>query len=94
MMWATPGPYLRQLMPKTLAKKASDYYLPEVFYETTTFTETVGSPSRPPEEEETLSVSLNLRMKQEDEEREKKMEAEKMKEEAEEEAEEEGEESE
>ncbi|EEQ27458.1 hypothetical protein McanMca71_006359 [Microsporum canis] len=36
-MWATPGKYLRRSMLVNLARRVSDHYLPEVFYNTTTF---------------------------------------------------------
>lgn len=50
-MWATPGSYLRKSMLATLAKKASDHFLPEVFYKTA-FDTSPHCASRPPDEEE------------------------------------------
>ncbi|KAL1968104.1 hypothetical protein VTN77DRAFT_2234 [Rasamsonia byssochlamydoides] len=63
-MWATPGPYLRKSMLTMLARKISDRYSPEVFWEKT-FTEADGCPTRSSEEEETLALSLAVRMKEE-----------------------------
>jgi hypothetical protein len=76
LMWATPGPYLRESMLKNLARHVSDHYLPEVFYKNMTFTEADGCPARSAEEEDTLALSLAVRMKDEADEREKRAEAE------------------
>ena len=64
-MWASPGPYLRQSMLVTLARKFSDLYLPETFYEHTIFLEADGCAARPKEEEEDLAMSLVIQLKDE-----------------------------
>jgi hypothetical protein len=46
-----------------LARKISDHFLPEVFWNNTTFDESDGAPSRSKEEEETLALSLSVRIK-------------------------------
>jgi hypothetical protein len=63
-MWATPGPYLRRSMLTTLARKVSDHFLPEAFYEETTFTEAEGCAARSAEEEDDLALSLTVRMRE------------------------------
>ncbi len=62
MMWASPGPYVRRSMLVTLARKVSDFYLPEAFYEHTTFSGSETSVDRSSEEEELLATELALRM--------------------------------
>ncbi|KAL9106771.1 MAG: hypothetical protein Q9187_008520 [Circinaria calcarea] len=68
MIWASPGPYLRQSMLLTLARKVSDLYWPEAFYENTTFETADGCPSRSLEEENDLTLSLAVRLRDEKEE--------------------------
>jgi len=57
-IWATPGPYLRKSMLKTLARNISDRYLPEVFFQDTTFSEDDGFPSMSEENEDNLATEL------------------------------------
>lgn len=66
-MWVFPGPYLRQSMLVSLARKVSNLYLPEAFYQTTTFTEANGCATRTKDEEEDLAMSLAVRVKEMDE---------------------------
>ena len=66
-MWSSPGPYLRQSLLVTLARKISDFYLPETFYQTTNFIGADGCASRSKDEEEDLAISLAVRVKKEDE---------------------------
>ena len=67
-MWATPGPYLRQSMLISLARKVSDHFLPEVFYEQTTFEEVEADESvTRPQEEAGMVLSLAHRLKEEKE---------------------------
>ena len=68
MLWAAPGPYLCQSMLISLARKVSDYFLPEVFYKQTTFTEVEADESTPrPQEEQWMVLSLANRLKDEKE---------------------------
>jgi hypothetical protein len=57
-LWATPGPYLRKSMLLTLARRISDRYLPDVFYDST-FAISDGSPQRSPEDEEDLAMGFD-----------------------------------
>ena len=57
-MWASPGPYLRQSLLVSLARKVSDLYLPETSHKNTTFLEADGCAQRTEEEEENLAMSL------------------------------------
>lgn len=66
-MWASPGPYLRQSLLLSLARKVSDLFLPESFYKNTTFSEADGSRQRSEEEEEELAMSLAVRVNEADE---------------------------
>lgn len=67
-IWATPGPYLRQSMLISLARKVSDHFLPEVFYDETTFEEVEADESvTRPQEEPGMVLSLANRLKEEDE---------------------------
>ena len=67
-MWATPGPYLRQSMLISLARKVSDHSLPEVFYEQTTFEEVEADESvTRPQEEAGMVLSLARRLKEQKE---------------------------
>jgi hypothetical protein len=61
-LWATPGPYLRRTMLLSLARKISDRFLPEAFYETTTFTEADGCDERTAEQEADLVMALTHKM--------------------------------
>lgn len=61
--WATPGPYLRKSMLLTLARRISNQFLPEVFYEST-FTTAEGCPQRSAEEEEELAMGLDHKMQE------------------------------
>lgn len=61
-IWATPGPYLRQSMLITLARKVSDTFLPEAWYSGSTFDEADGCPSRDAEAEEDLAMGFNLKI--------------------------------
>ncbi|KAL8697688.1 MAG: hypothetical protein Q9201_007003 [Fulgogasparrea decipioides] len=61
-MWPTPGPYLRRSMLVSLARKISDRFLPEVFYDKTTFETAEGSAARPLEEEDAMALSLKSRL--------------------------------
>lgn len=64
-MWATPGPYLRQSMLISLARRVSDHFLPEVFYEQTTFMEVEADESATRSQEEPWMVlSLVNRLKE------------------------------
>lgn len=63
-MWATPGAYLRKTMLMTLARKASDNYLPEVFWKSKTFDNRPDCPNRTAEEEEILTESLDIRLRE------------------------------
>ena len=65
-LWASPEPYLRQSLLVTLARKISDLYLPENFYESATFLEADGCERRSDAEEQDLAMSLAVRMKQDD----------------------------
>lgn len=38
-MWATPGPYLRNSLLHSLARRISDHYLPEALFQQTTFSD-------------------------------------------------------
>jgi hypothetical protein len=60
-LWATPGPYLRKSMLFTLARRISDNFLPEVFYDST-FTIADGCPQRSPEDEEDLAMGFDHKM--------------------------------
>jgi cell wall assembly regulator SMI1 len=60
-LWATPGPYLRKSMLLTLARRISDQFLPEVFYDST-FTIADGCPQRSPEDEEDLAMGFDHKM--------------------------------
>ena len=67
-MWATPGPYLRQSMLISLARRVSDHFLPEVFYDQTTFEEAEADESATrPQEEPGMVLSLANRLKEEKE---------------------------
>lgn len=66
-MWPSPGPYLRQSLLVSLARKISGVYLPEAFYEGNTFTDSEGCGARSKEEEDDLAMALVLRVKQEKE---------------------------
>ena len=67
-MWATPGPYLRRSMLITLVRNVSDHFLPEDFYEHTTFDEVEADESvTRPQEEAGMLLSLANRMKEEKE---------------------------
>lgn len=67
-IWATPGPYLRQSMLISLARKVSDHFLPEVFYDQTTFEEVEADESvTRPQEEPGMVLSLANRLKEEEE---------------------------
>jgi hypothetical protein len=57
-LWATPGPYLRKSMLLTLARRISDQFLPEVFYDST-FTIADSCPQRSPEDEEDLAMGFD-----------------------------------
>ena len=61
-LWATPGLYLRESMLQALARRISDWFLPEVFYDST-FTVADGSPQRNPEDEEDLAMAFDHKMK-------------------------------
>ncbi|KIN00030.1 hypothetical protein OIDMADRAFT_55918 [Oidiodendron maius Zn] len=61
-LWATPGPYLRKSMLLTLARRISDTFLPEAFYDST-FTIADGSPQRSPEDEDDLAMGLDYKMR-------------------------------
>ena len=61
-LWATPGPYLRKSMLLTLARRISDTFLPEAFYDST-FTMADGSPQRSPEDEDDLAMGLDYKMR-------------------------------
>lgn len=66
-MWATPGPYLRRTMLESLARKASNIMLPEVFWKMvseTTFEQFDPSPAMSPEQEELNGTFLALRCKE------------------------------
>ena len=60
-LWATPGPYLRKSMLLTLARRISDQFLPEVFYDST-FTIADCCPRRSPEDEEDLAMGFDHKM--------------------------------
>ncbi|KAJ9208722.1 hypothetical protein C8Q69DRAFT_460581 [Paecilomyces variotii] len=60
-LWATPGPYLRKSMLIALARRASDHYAPEAFWNGV-FEEVNESPSRSATEEETLSYALSVQI--------------------------------
>jgi hypothetical protein len=60
-IWATPGPYLRKSMLISLARRISDHFLPEAFYEGT-FTRADGCPERSPEEEDDLAMAFDHKM--------------------------------
>ncbi|KAG0645443.1 hypothetical protein D0Z07_8664 [Hyphodiscus hymeniophilus] len=60
-IWATPGPYLRKSMLLTLARRISDQFLPEVFYDST-FTIADGCPQRSPEDEEDLAMGFDHKL--------------------------------
>ena len=65
-MWATPGPYLRQSMLVSLARKVSDHFLPENFYEHNTFKEVEADESvTRPQEEAGMVLSLAYRLDEE-----------------------------
>ena len=65
-IWATPGPYLRQSMLISLARKVSDHFLPEVFYHDTTF-QAVGADEsvERPQGEDGMVLSLAVRLRDE-----------------------------
>ncbi|KAJ9286803.1 hypothetical protein DTO021C3_5535 [Paecilomyces variotii] len=58
-LWATPGPYLRKSMLVALARRASDHYAPEAFWNGT-FEESKESPGRSAAEEEILAHALQV----------------------------------
>lgn len=60
-VWAIPGPYLRKSMLLTLARRISDKFLPEVFYEST-FSIADGCPQRSSEDEEDLAIGFDHRV--------------------------------
>jgi hypothetical protein len=62
-IWAAPGPYLRKSMLLTLARRISDQFLPEVFYDST-FTIADGCPQRSPEDEEDLAMGFDHKMQE------------------------------
>ena len=67
-MWATPGPYLRQSMLISLARKISDHFLPEAFYLQTTFEVAEADESVTQSQEEVgMVLSLLNRLKEENE---------------------------
>ena len=74
-MWASPGSYLRQSLLVLLARKVSDLYLPQIFYQTTTFIEADGCASGTKDEEEDLAMSLAVRVREEGEMAQKRMDA-------------------
>ena len=65
MIWASPGPYLRQSVLVNLAGKISDHYLPGTLIQHTTFEAAEGSTTRSSEDEEDLTLSLAARVKTE-----------------------------
>lgn len=44
--WPIPGPYLRKSMVLNLARRVSDHYLPETFYQDTTFDTEDSAPTK------------------------------------------------
>ena len=62
-LWATPGPYLRQTMLAALARRVSDYFLPEVFYEST-FTAVDTCPQRSQSDEKDLAMGLDHKVEE------------------------------
>jgi hypothetical protein len=64
-LWATPDKYLRKSMMVNVARKISDYRGPEDFWETTTFDEAEGPPSRSQDEENVLAMRLATRVNDE-----------------------------
>ena len=60
-LWATPGPYLRKSMLQTLARRISDQFLPEVFYDST-FTVADSCPQRSLEDEEDLAMGFEHKL--------------------------------
>ncbi|PMD22236.1 hypothetical protein NA56DRAFT_658159 [Hyaloscypha hepaticicola] len=58
---ATPGPYLRKSMLISLARRISDHFLPEAFYDST-FESADGCPQRSPEEEDDLVMAFDRNM--------------------------------
>jgi len=71
-IWASPGPYLRQSTLLTVARKISDYMLPEAFYGHTTFDESEVPTSCTTDESETLALALAVRLKNEEDIRKQK----------------------
>lgn len=59
-IWATPGPYLRKSMLISLAREVSDRFLPEAFYDTSTFADADGCPGRSAEAEDDLAMGLDV----------------------------------
>ena len=64
-MWATPGPYLRQSMLRSLARAVSDHFLPEAFYPQTFKEVKEDESAARPHEEEGMVFSLAHRLKEE-----------------------------
>ncbi|RFU27637.1 hypothetical protein B7463_g8718, partial [Scytalidium lignicola] len=60
-LWVTPGPYLRKSMLLSLARRTSDQFLPEVFYEST-FNAADGYPERSPKDEVDLAMVFDHKM--------------------------------
>jgi len=61
-IWATPGAYLRKKMLLSLARRVSDHFLPEAFYEKITFDDSADSPTLPKDQEQALEISLQEKM--------------------------------
>ena len=57
-LWATPGPYLRRTLLLSLARRVSDQYLQEAFYEAHTFPDLPYARNRSEEDEAGLSHTL------------------------------------
>lgn len=60
-LWATPGKYLRESMLIALARKASDHFAPEAFWETT-FDNSRDAHSPTEAEEDMLAHQLHAQM--------------------------------
>ncbi len=60
VMWATPGPYLRESMLRILARQVGHHFFPDALVTNTTFKDAPESPARPPKEEDVMGLALDV----------------------------------
>jgi hypothetical protein len=61
-IWARPGKYLRKKMLMSLARRISDRYLPQNFYQDQTFDDEEDYPTLPKNQEAVHEMSLQEKM--------------------------------